>query len=62
MSVYDREYMREGKGGEIQSSRRPRLTSKTNDSDSNRLTRAEQVGMVIAALAVIGLLLGVAIF
>ena len=62
MSLYDRDYMREGKSGAIQTDRRPGTTARTDESDSNQLTRAEQVGLVIAVLAVVGMLVGVVIF
>lgn len=62
MSLYDREYMRKGKGSAVQTGRRPGMTTSVRKSASHRLTRGEQVGLVIAAAAVIGLLLAVAIF
>ena len=62
MALYDREYMREGKGGTIQTQRRQAMPSRIPDQDGNRLTRGEQIGMVVAALAMIGLLLSAVIF
>ncbi len=61
MSLYDREYMRDGKVRTIRSERMPGRVVRTRASTSNRIGRGEQVGFVIAVVAVIALLVGIAI-
>ena len=59
MSLYDREYMRDGKT-EVTRTRRPGAVADYRKSTSGRLGRGEQVGFVIAAAGVVALLLGIA--
>lgn len=61
MSLYDREYMRDGKT-EVSQTRRPGAVADYRKTTSGRLGRGEQVGFVIAAAAVIGLLVVIAFF
>ena len=57
MSLYDRDYMRGAQGGAVQS-RRPRpMPTRKDELNSHRLSRGEQVGLLVGGLAVIGLLL-----
>ena len=59
MSLYDREYMRDGRT-EFVPTRRPEWSSEYRRVRSPRPGRGEQVGFVLAAVGVIALLLGIA--
>ena len=61
MSLYDRDYMRDGRTGIGGTDRNPGNLRRTAVSASNRLGRGEQVGFVIAAVGVIALLIGLVI-
>ena len=61
MSLYDRDYMREGRPGTVGSERNPGNLRRVSRAASKQLGHGEQIGFVIAAAAVIGLLLGIAL-
>lgn len=61
MSLYDRDYMREGRPGSVGTERTPGNPRRVSRSASKQLGRGEQVGFVIATAAVIALLLGFAL-
>ena len=60
MSLYDREYMREGRT-EVAHTRKPGANLEYRRTTSNKLGRGEQVGFALAAAGVIGLLLAIAL-